>query len=70
MIINDYKIQVDTYAPGLKPKSNPEDMAKIKELYSDLEQRLKGIDAALSNCNVEKAVINIVKRGGLADDDP
>ena len=66
---NDYKVQVDTYAPGMKPKSNPEDMAKIKELYSDLETRLKGISESLTNCKVEKAVIKIVKRGGIADDD-
>ena len=63
----DYKIKVDTYAPGLKPKSNEEDMQKIKDLYSDLESRFDGIEAKLLDCNVEKLVVNIVKRGGVAD---
>lgn len=63
----DYKIKVDTYAPGLKPKSNEEDMQKIRDLYSDLEGRFDGIEAKLLDCNVEKLVVNIVKRGGVAD---
>ena len=63
----DYKIKVDTYAPGLKPKSNEKDMQKIRDLYSDLESRFDGIEAKLLDCNVEKLVVNIVKRGGVAD---
>ena len=66
---NDYKIRVDTYAPGLKPKSNEEDMAKIKDLYSDLEGRFKGIEPKLLDCKVEKLVVDIIKRGGIADDE-
>lgn len=64
-----YKFKADTYAPELKIKSNPEDGAKIKELYSDLEKRLGGIEKGLDDCKVEKLVITITKRGGLADDD-
>ena len=64
----NYKFKADTYAPELKPKSNPEDMAKIRKLYSDLEQRLKGLDTGLDDCKVEKLVITITKRGGLADE--
>lgn len=65
----DYKIKVDTYAPGLRPKSNEADMEKIKELYSDLESRFEGIEEKLLDCQVEKLVVNIVKRGGAADDE-
>ena len=65
----DYKIRVDTYAPGLKPKSNEEDMNKIKDLYSDLERRFEGIEPKLLDCKVEKLVVDIIKRGGLADED-
>lgn len=64
-----YKFKADTYAPELKLKSNPDDMKKVKELYSDLESRLKGIDDGLGNCKVEKLVITITKRGGMADDE-
>lgn len=69
LAFNDYKIRVDTYAPGLKPKSSEEDMAKIKDLYSDLEGRFKGIEPKLLDCQVEKIVVNIIKRGGIADED-
>lgn len=66
---NNYKIKVDTYAPGLKPKSNEEDMNKIKDLYSDLESRFDGVESKLLDCKVEKLVVDIVKRGGPADED-
>ena len=69
MALLNYKIQADTYAPGLKPKSNPEDMEKIKDLYSKLENRLSGIDEELDNCMVEKLVISVIKKGGVADED-
>lgn len=68
MELNKYKIKADSYCPGLKPKSNPEDMKKIKELYSKLETRLKGIEPEFEKCGVEKFVITIVKRGGVADE--
>ena len=68
-VFNNYKIKVDTYAPGLKPKTNKADMNKIKNLYSDLESRFKGIEAKLLDCQVEKLVVDIVKRGGPADED-
>lgn len=60
---NNYKIKVDTYAPGLKPKSNEADMAKIKDLYSDLESRFKGIEDKLLDCQVERLIVDMVKRG-------
>lgn len=65
----DYKIKVDTYSPGLKPRSNEADMEKIKKLYSDLENRFDGVEEGLVDCKVEKLVVTIVKRGGIADDD-
>lgn len=65
----NYKIKVDTYAPGLKPKSRPEDKDKIKKLYSALENRFKDVEEDLENCKVEKLVVTIVKRGGIADED-
>ena len=68
MALINYNVQVDTYAPNLKPKSKTEDMEKIKKLYSDLETRLSGIDSELDDCMVEMLVINITKKGGLADE--
>lgn len=65
----DYKVRVDTYAPGLRPKYNPDDHAAIIELYSDLESRLDGIDEKFKKLGVERIVVDIVKRGGLADDE-
>ena len=68
MKFDRYKVKADAYCPELKPKSNPEDMKKIKELYSDLEARLKGIEQAFDKCSVEKFVITFVKKGGIADE--
>lgn len=63
-----YKVKVDTYAPGLRPKYNPGDLAKLKSLYSDFENRMDGIEKDWEELGVEKIVITIVKKGGLADD--
>ena len=68
MTFNKYIVQADTYAPELKPKSKPEDMEKIRNLYSNIESRLKGIEDDLENCSVEKFVISFTKKGGLADE--
>mgnify|MGYP003571247663 CR=1 FL=1 len=68
MAFNKYIVQADTYAPELKPKSNPEDMKKIKSLYNDISKRLEGIEDDLEKCQVEKFVISFIKRGGLADE--
>lgn len=68
MKFDRYKVKADAYCPELKPKSNPEDMKKIKELYSDLEERLKGIEPTFDKCGVEKFVITFVKKGGIADE--
>lgn len=69
MGLSNYRIQADTYAPGLKPKSNPDDMKKIRALYSKLETRLDGLDADLEECKVEKLVLSVIKKGGIADED-
>lgn len=69
MTFTKYKVQADTYAPELKPKSNPDDMAKIRALYDNVEERLKGIEEDLEKCQVEKFVLTFTKRGGLADED-
>ena len=66
---SNYKFKADTYAPELKIKSDPEDLKKVKDLYHDLEGRLTGIDSGLDICKVEKLVITITKKGGLADDE-
>lgn len=68
MKFDQYKVKADAYCPELKPKSNPEDMKKIKELYSNLENRLKGIEQEFDKCSVEKFVITFVKKGGIADE--
>ena len=64
----NYKIRMDTYAPGLKPKRNPEDKKKLKKLISDFESRLIGLDDEMLEMGVERIVIDIIKKGGLADD--
>lgn len=63
-----YKFQVDTYAPKLKPKTNPEDKDALKTLYSHFTARLNDLDEELEGLGVEKIVITIIKRGGLADE--
>lgn len=68
MAYKKYIVQADTYAPELKPKSNPDDMAKIRDLYSNVEKRLNGIEEDLEKCQVEKFEITFIKRGGLADE--
>lgn len=65
----EYKFRADLYAPELKPKSNPKDAEKIKALYKNVQDRLKGLEKELKACSVEKFVIDITKRGGLADND-
>lgn len=65
----NYKITVDAYAPKLKPKSNTADMKQIQALYSDLENRFDGIEDQLLNLGMERLVIDIVKRGGIVDDE-
>lgn len=65
---NKYKIQVDTYAPGLKPRTDENDMKSIKTLYSHLEDRFDGVEQELDELGIERIVIDIIKRGGLADE--
>ena len=67
--MSEYKIRMDTYAPGLKPKKNKEDLGKLKDLYHDFEEKLKNFDDRLAELGVEKIVINIIRKGGFADDD-
>lgn len=67
-VFKDYKIKADTYSLTLHPKTNPEDLDLLKNLYSDLENRLEGIEPGLNKCGVERLVLTITKRGGLADD--
>ena len=68
MKFDKFKVRADAYCPELKPKSNPDDMKLIKALYSDLENRLKGIEPEFENCKVEKLVLTFIKRGGIADE--
>ncbi len=62
-----YRYQADAYCPDLKIKSNPDDMAKIKDLYSEFSSRLSGLESKLDDCKTERIVITITKRGGIAD---
>lgn len=66
---SEYKFKADLYAPALKPKSNPKDKDRIQAIYGIIEDRLRGIEKDLKACSVEKLVIDITKRGGVADED-
>ena len=66
--MSEYKFRVDTYAPGLKPRTNEEDEKKIKQLYSHLSSKLQGVEQELIELGVERIVIDVIKKGGLADD--
>ena len=66
--MGNYKIRMDTYAPGLKPRKDKKDHDKLKKLCADFESRLSGLDEEMTELGVERIMLDIVRKGGLADD--
>lgn len=52
-------ITVDAQARSLAPKSNPEDMEKIKALYAYLDEQLNGLELKMKELSFEKLVITV-----------
>ena len=52
-------ISVNANAPELKPKSKPEDMKKIQELYAYLDEQLAGAEAKMKEYGFEQLVITV-----------
>ena len=52
-------ITVNVNAPELSPKSNPEDMEKIKALYRFLDEHLDGLETMMAGCGCEKLTISV-----------
>ena len=52
-------IRAKASAPGLCPKSKPEDMQKLKDFYHCIDERLVGVEAELKKYGVEKLEIRI-----------
>ena len=52
-------ITVDANALSLTPKTNPEDMEKIKVLYEFLDERLNGLELKMKELSFEKLVITV-----------
>lgn len=69
MKFEKYKIKVDTYAPGLRPRFVEKDKKAIQDLYLNFESRFNGVESQLEDLGVEKLVITFIKRGGVADED-
>ena len=59
-------IVVNAAAPSLCPKSKPEDMQKIHELYQFLDGKLIGVEASMKQHGFEKIeiTIDIAETGG------
>ncbi len=52
-------ISVNANATKLKPKSKPEDMKKIQELYAYLDEKLAGVEAKMKEYGFEQLVITV-----------
>lgn len=52
-------INVNANAPKLKPKSRPEDMQKIQELYAYLDEKLAGVEAKMREYGFEQLTITV-----------
>ena len=52
-------ITVNVNAPSLRPKSNPEDMDKIRELYQYLDCQLSGLVEKMQELGCEKLEIMV-----------
>ncbi len=52
-------IKVNANAPKLKPKSKPEDMEKIQDLYAYLDEQLAGVEARMKEYGFEQLVITV-----------
>ena len=52
-------ITVNANAPKLKPKTKPEDMQKIQELYAYLDEQLAGVEAKMKKYGFEQLVITV-----------
>lgn len=67
-IFKDYVIRADTYSLTLKPGKNPKDKELLTDLYSDLTNRLAGIEDKLKTCDVEQMNI-IINRKGVSNEE-
>ena len=52
-------IKVNANAPKLAPKSNPEDMQKIQEIYHYLDEQLAGLEEMMRAHGFEQLVITV-----------
>ena len=52
-------ITVNANAPKLAPKSNPEDMLKIQEIYHYLDDQLAGLEEMMKAQGFEQLVITV-----------
>ena len=52
-------IRAKASAPGLYPKTKPEDMQKLKDFYHCIDERLVGVEEELKKYGVEKLEIRI-----------
>ncbi len=52
-------ITVNVNAPSLRPKSNPEDVAKIRNLYQFLDNQLAELEDVMKELGCEKLVITV-----------
>ena len=52
-------ITVNASASTLCPKTNPEDMEKLKELYRFLDSQLAGLESKMKELGCEKLVITV-----------
>ena len=52
-------ITVNANASTLCPKTNPEDMEKLKELYRFLDSQLAGLESKMKELGCEKLVITV-----------
>ena len=61
-------IQIKANAPALRPKTNPEDMQKIKDLYSFLHEHLEGLEAEMERVSCESLTITVGKKPPEAEE--
>ena len=52
-------ITVNANTSTLCPKTNPEDMEKLKELYRFLDSQLAGLESKMKELGCEKLVITV-----------